>query len=62
MRNCPHRHVYLNSRSPLGGAVGRHSRILEGGALLREMHHCVWALIVYNLSLISVCSLFLSCG
>lgn len=36
--------------------------MLEGGALLREMHHCVWALIVYNLSLISVCSLFLSCG
>ena len=62
MRNGPHRHVYLNSQSPLGGAVWRHSRMLEGGALRREMCHCFGALIVYNLSLISVCSLFVSCG
>lgn len=59
IRDVPPRFTYSNTRSPVGGAVG------GGIALLREVHHSVWVLILHDLmplSVVFLCFIFIAKG
>lgn len=57
--DVPLRLTYSNTRSPVGGAV-------KGGiALLKEVHHSVWVLIIHEilpLSVVFLCFIFIAEG
>lgn len=59
IRDVPLRLTYSNIRYPVGGAVG------GGIALLKEVHHSVWVLILHDLiplSVVILCFVFIDEG